>query len=421
MGGRTSAGDQICRIDVYKVSRAAARSTQATAFRRVENMRLSRIKNKILAPFGRSAKKGLDGGDAFAGVSALLVRILDNASTTRHNRKLLSDTAGVTIKAAALRSSIHSARKRMKRGRSRRRIAAVLEGLNLKSVEDETNSILREDARRWFLGHTLDIAIDTHLIPYHGRHYKRKEELGRCKQKDGTTRFHVLATAYAVGERGKRFTLAVIFVPLGTSMRDSVRDLLYLLRRCRITVWIMLLDRGFYAIEVVRLLRRLDIGFIIPMKGNRLKKKKGSYRTAYCMKSTNNGKPVSLLVNAASVIKYNKGKRFGHHGAMQLCFITGGIDFALRRIAELYRKRFGIESSYKLDKSIRPRTSSRNPAIRLFLFNAAVLIQNLWVWIKLYFCRHADRTSRLMVTLRDFADILLRWIRVRYGEDTSIG
>ena len=371
--------------------------------------------------YGGLTEMSADGRSAFHDVAAVLVRILDNASIPKRTRRLLADTAAVTVKAASLRSSIHGARKRMKKGKSRRRIAAVLEGLDLNKVEDEINSILRVDAKKRFGGQVIDAAGDTHLIPYHGSPYERKEEVGRCKQKDGTTRFHIMATAYVLGKDGKRFTLAVIFVPLGTSMRDIVRDLLFLLRRCGITIGIMLLDRGFYAIEVVKLLRRFDIGFIIPMKGNRLKKKRGSYNTTYCMKSTKDGKPVTLLVNAVSVIKYNKGKRFGHHGAMQLCFITGGIDFTLHKIAEFYRKRFGIESSYKLDKAIRAKTSSRNPAIRLFLFGAAVLIQNFWVVIKLVFCKRVPKTSERMITERDFADILLHWVRRYYGENTKLG
>ena len=107
--------------------------------------------------------------------------------------------------------------------------------------------------------------------------------------------------------------------------------------------------------------------------------------------------------------------------AMQPCFIVYGMDMSLHRIAEFYRKRFGIESSYKIDKSIRARTSSRNPAIRMFHFNAAVLIQNFWVTIKLVFCKRIDKTSVRMITIRDFADILLHWIRIFYGENTTIG
>ncbi|EQD69246.1 transposase (ISH51), partial [mine drainage metagenome] len=171
----------------------------------------------------------------------------------------------------------------------------------------ETNSILRAYTREMFGGCVLDACADIHAIPYYGGPHKSKKEIGRSKPKDGTTKFHMMATAYLIGKNGKRFTLAVTFVPLGTTMRAVVQTLLYLLKRCGITVRRLLLDRGFYAIGVVRLLIRLNIGFIIPMKGNRLKKKKKSYRTTYLMKSARDGKPITQLVNAVSVIKYNMG------------------------------------------------------------------------------------------------------------------
>ena len=387
----------------------------------VESMSISKTKNNILPPFGGTAKKEYKGTNVLQNISQILVTVLNNASYIIHNQRLVSDAAAVTIKAASSHSSIHGARKRMRKGKSRRQIARVLENLDLKKVEDETNSILRTDAKKRFGGQIIDAAIDIHGIPYHGGPYKDNKEIGRSKQKDGTTKFHMIATIYLIGKKRKRFTLAITFVPLGTTMREVVQTLLYLLKRCGITVGTLLLDRGFYSIEVVRLLMRLNIGFIIPMKGNRLKKKKGSYRTTYLMKSVKDGKPISQLVGAVSVIRYNRGKRFKHHGAMQLCFIIWGIGLGLRSIAEAYRKRFGIESSYKLDKSIRPRTSSKNPAIRLFLFNTAAIIQNFWVVVKLVFCKRICRASEKMITLRDFTDILLYQIRKHYGENTGIG
>lgn len=367
-------------------------------------------------------RKRIDRGKrAYQQTAETLVTILDNSTVTLYNPRLLNDAAAVVIKAASTRSSIHGARKRMKRGKSRRQIARVLEGLDLKKIEDETNSIIRADAKERFQGQILDVAIDIHAIPYHGDSYERKEEINRSKQKDGTTKFHMMATAYLIGKRRKRFTLAITFVPLGTTMRQVVQELLYLLRRCRMRVNILLLDRGFYSIDVVKLLMRLNIGFIMPMKGNRLEKRRGSYRTIYLIKSTKNGKPISQLVAAVSVIRYNRGKRFRHHGAMQLCFIIYKIDMRLCCIAEFYRKRFGIESSYKLNKAIRPRTSSRNPAIRLFLFGAALIIQNIWVEIKLVFCKRIRKYSEFMITQYDFVGILLYWIRRYYGEKTNIG
>lgn len=349
-----------------------------------------------------------------------LTQILNNASPMQFKEKLLKDTASVTVKAAANRTSIHGARKRMLRSRSRRHMARVLEGLGLKEVADEVNRVLREEARKIFHDQKLSVAFDIHLIPYYGHPHKNKDEINRSKQKEGTTRFHALATAYVIGKKRKRFTFAVMFVPLGTTMRVVVQTLLSLLRKCGVTVSEVLLDRGFYSIEVVKLLMRLDIGFIIPMRGKRLKKKKGSYRTVYLMRSVINGKPVEQRVTAISVIKYNRGKRFKHHGAMQLCFIVYKVCLGLHQIAERYRKRFGIESSYKLNKAIRPKTSSRNPAIRLFLFSAAMLIQNLWVEVKLLFCKWLPNVSPKMITQRDFADILLYWVRRYRGERIGI-
>ena len=383
-------------------------------------MKISKTKDKIPAPFDGTSKREYKGTNILRNMSQILITVLNNASCRIHNQRLVSDAAAVTIKAASSHSSIHGARKRMRKGKSRRQIARVLENLDLKKVENETNSILRDDAKKRFGGQIIDVAIDIHGIPYHGGPYKDKKEIGRSKQKEGTTKFHMIATIYLIGKKRKRFTLAITFVPLGTTMREIVQTLLYLLKRCGIKVGTLLLDRGFYSIEVVRLLMRLNIGFIIPMKGNRLKKEKGSYGTTYLMKSVKDGKPISQLVGAVSVIRYNRGKRFRHHGAMQLCFIIWGIGLGLRSIAEFYRKRFGIESSYKLDKSIRPRTSSKNPAIRLFLFDAAAIIQNFWVAAKMIFCKRICRASEKMITLRDFADILLHQVRVYYGEKTTI-
>ena len=56
----------------------------------------------------------------------------------------------------------------------------------------------------------------------------------------------------------------------------------------------------------------------------------------------------------------------------------------------------------------------------MFLFSTALLIQNIWVEIKLVFCRHVAKTSQWMVTQHDFMDILLHWVRKLYGEEIRL-
>jgi putative transposase len=50
------------------------------------------------------------------------------------------------------------------------------------------------------------------------------------------------------------------------------------------------------------------------------------------------------------------------------------------RLFELYGKRWGIETSYRVKKhTFLPKTTSKNYYIRLFYFLFAVLLYNLWI------------------------------------------
>jgi hypothetical protein len=53
---------------------------------------------------------------------------------------------------------------------------------------------------------------------------------------------------------------------------------------------------------------------------------------------------------------------------------------SLRWVYETYRKRFGIESSYRQLNECRIRTSTRNPLLRLLYVGIALLLRNVWVW-----------------------------------------
>jgi IS4 transposase len=50
-------------------------------------------------------------------------------------------------------------------------------------------------------------------------------------------------------------------------------------------------------------------------------------------------------------------------------------------VAHFYRRRFGIESSYRQLNQARVRTCCRSPLIRLLLVVLALLLRNAWVWL----------------------------------------
>jgi|Deesub1362B_J571_1020462.scaffolds.fasta_scaffold02303_7 hypothetical protein len=54
-------------------------------------------------------------------------------------------------------------------------------------------------------------------------------------------------------------------------------------------------------------------------------------------------------------------------------------------IAEKYRKRWGIETSYRVKSELRLKTCSRKYVVRFFMFCFSVLLYNAWVLLNLLY------------------------------------
>ena len=54
-------------------------------------------------------------------------------------------------------------------------------------------------------------------------------------------------------------------------------------------------------------------------------------------------------------------------------------------IAEKYKKRWGIETSYRVKNELRLKTCSRKYVVRFFMFVLSVLLYNAWVLLNLLY------------------------------------
>ena len=54
-------------------------------------------------------------------------------------------------------------------------------------------------------------------------------------------------------------------------------------------------------------------------------------------------------------------------------------------------KRFGIESSYSIRNKVRPRTTTRKPEVRYYLFLVSMLFQNVWMMLRWKYFRKPQR------------------------------
>ncbi len=79
-------------------------------------------------------------------------------------------------------------------------------------------------------------------------------EVYRSLAKDGTSHFHAYATAYLV-LKGQRFTVALQAVAEGEPLKEVVQRLLKQARSVGVKPRLLLLDRGFYSVDVIRYLQ----------------------------------------------------------------------------------------------------------------------------------------------------------------------
>lgn len=295
----------------------------------------------------------------------------------------------------------------------------LYQGLDAQKLEAQLNALLIARLPKILPGSARRVAIDLHLVPYHGQPQKDENEIRRSQAKSGTTHFHAYATLYAI-IHGKRSTFALSWVHGDEQLTDILQRLLASFFQLGLELECLLLDRQFFTVQVIRYLQRKGYPFIMPVilrgkndplcpGGTRalVAGKSKGYRTSYTMRSQEHGSVTFQVAVSAQ----NQNGRQGPSGRRLLCYAVAGLDYSLTEIREIYRKRFGIESSYRQLNSARARTSSRSPLLRLFYVGVGLLLRNLWVWLRWAVLAKPRRGGRQinphLFPLRQ----MLRWIR----------
>jgi hypothetical protein len=234
------------------------------------------------------------------------------------------------------------------------------------------------------------VAIDLVRLPYHGSvPSQHQQEVCRSKATHGTTHFFTYATTYVL-LRGRRYTLAICRVRRGERMVQVVQRLMRRLRTLGLKVSLLLLDRGFYSVRVIRYLIRRRQPFLMAATRKRAEEAGGPTGTQalaqfksrcwvrYTLKSPQEGK-VSFDL---AVVCRNLNGKWHRHEREALLYATWGVRYrSLDWIKETYRGRFGVESSYRQLHQARIRTSTRNPMLRLLFVGVALILRNVWVWL----------------------------------------
>jgi putative transposase len=299
----------------------------------------------------------------------------------------------VLLTAAAAVTSIHATCQRLRDlpAEETVRKALIASLPEFAALQNRINRALAGRLPRAVRRRPQRLAIDLTLIPYHGDPWRDPAEVYRGKAKDGTSHFHAYATAYVV-LHGQRFTVALTAVARGEPLRAVLQRLLRQARAVGVKPRLVLLDRGFYCAEVIRYLQQARYPFLMPapLRGKTAEAAGGPTGTRVFAAMKRSGwfeytvtGSTGLKARVAICVSCrNYRGQWNRHGRQALVYACWGVSgHSCGWVRETYRKRFGIETSYRQLNQARGRTSTRRPDVRLLYVGVSLVLRNEWVWL----------------------------------------
>jgi putative transposase len=253
------------------------------------------------------------------------------------------------------------------------------------------NAALAGDLPRPLRRRPQRLAADLVLIPYHGQPLHDPDEIYRSAAKSGTSHFHAYATLSVI-HRGYRFTVALTAVAGGEPLEEVLKRLLRQASAVGVRVRLLLLDRGFSSVGVIRYLQAARHPFLMPVvcRGRKLDDPRGPSGTNVFLTWEKSGfgtytlhdahkRPARVAIGVTC--RYYRGQ-WRRHGKQRLVDAFWGLrPPSFDWVRETYRQRFAIETTYRQLHQARIRTSTRDPVRRLLDVGIALILRNVWVWL----------------------------------------
>ena len=299
----------------------------------------------------------------------------------------------------------------------------------LPELERQLNAALAAQTPKQIYRAPQDVAIDFHDRPYYGKQPQSTGLWVRGQAKDGTTRFYRIATTY-VRLRDRRVTLALRFVLPEENTLTVLQDLLNRLHFRAIRIGCLFLDKGFNGIAILRYLTQCGQAALIActIRG----KQRGtralcigpkSYRTTYTFESAEQGAFTASLAVCRAFTTAKRTKRMKRR-VEWLIYILIHLDLSPRQARRWYRRRFGIESSYRCAGQVRGWTTSPNAAYRFVLMALSFILLNVWLSLRWLFTQMPRRGRRWLDVKRfqlvRFAKFLRRALEQHYRAISEI-
>src|SRR5437764_14129226 len=255
------------------------------------------------------------------------------------------------------------------------RLALIATLPDFAALQRRLNAALAGNLPRALRRRPQRLAADLVLIPYHGQPLRDPDEIYRSQAKSGTSHFHAYATLYVLRD-GYRFTVALTTVARGEPLEEVLKRLLRQAAAVGIRCRLLLLDRGFYSVGVIRYLQAARHPFLMPVicRGRKLDAPRGPSGTNAFLSWEKSGWGTYTLhdahqrparVSICVKCRYYRGA-WRRHGKQRLVYAFWGLKpLSFDWVKEVYRQRFASETTYRQLHQTPIRTPNRDPVRRL--------------------------------------------------------
>jgi len=289
-----------------------------------------------------------------------------------------------------------------------------LKKLEFESVEEQFHELFLKQFYKLFpktkkgKKYKATVIIDTHEQETYSKEKRKSKAIRGGKHKNGTNFFFKYMTMQVM-IKDKIITLGIRFHSREEHQRKLVDELIQYAKKF-VKIDVVLLDRGFRDASLLNNLEYRDAPVLMPcVKDDKAQKcfdelLKGNYKTTryVIINKKKEAANVTLLM-----IRLPNGKEVGFYTTLRGTWLHSA-----KYYIDIYKKRWNIETGYRLQNMFLPKTTSIEKVVRFFYFCYAVAMHNLWLTI-----RKTTKMGRIFTVLTMKFVLVLFWITTHLPRD----
>lgn len=257
-----------------------------------------------------------------------------------------------------------------------------LEESEVSEIFNQVNELLWSIAEKHdYVGRNMvrDVAVDGHAWLFYG-----DEDTPRITGVDpdqGTDMAYEFLTLSIIGDGGEKFTVGVIPVVSRQEKIEAVKDLLEEAQD-RLIVKTAMFDRGFYGTLFAQAMKETSVNCVV--------RAQAGYKSKKMWENAEDGVNVERVTMSRSNAPYESVEvtrfvvpaRDDADAEYMAFFATFELtERQAEELGERYKRRWAIETSYRVIGNFLPKTASKDYALRVWYFRMAVLLYNVWVML----------------------------------------